>query len=179
MSCGGIRKRADCVPAGLASDPRAPPVVYPHGDLGIVNDGSTGGPLPTACSGLSSRSRTRKRLNNHYLLILLLSLSAGRLTAQVVAGPDQSQQWPCVLAARGRQLDHSEAQAVALGGHLATINDQAEQDWVVALFGQYGGEYLTLWDRLPFDDDPDSRECFELGERAADDVHELGPPRAK
>jgi len=31
----------------------------------------------------------------------------------------------------------SEAEAVALGGHLATINDQAEQDWIWNTFGNY------------------------------------------
>lgn len=40
---------------------------------------------------------------------------------------------------------NSESQAVALGGHLATINDQAEQDWVFATFGSYGGTNLSLW----------------------------------
>lgn len=33
----------------------------------------------------------------------------------------------------------SEAEAVALGGHLATIRNQAEEDWIVRTFGTCGG----------------------------------------
>jgi PKD repeat protein len=95
---------------------------------------------------LSSRSRARTRLNHPAFLILLLSLAAGRLTAQVVAGPviNPSNGHAYWLLAED-SWTHSEAQAVALGGHLATINDQAEQDWIVAEFGQDGGVYRELW----------------------------------
>ena len=41
--------------------------------------------------------------------------------------------------------EDSEAEAIALGGHLATIRNQAEQDWVVETFGGYGGEQRLLW----------------------------------
>jgi hypothetical protein len=39
----------------------------------------------------------------------------------------------------------SEAGAVALGGHLATIRNQAEEDWVVKTFGSYDGKQHLLW----------------------------------
>ncbi len=39
----------------------------------------------------------------------------------------------------------SEAEAVALGGHLATIRNQAEDDWVLHTFGSYGGQQRLLW----------------------------------
>ena len=39
----------------------------------------------------------------------------------------------------------SEAKATALGGHLVTINDQVEQDWVFATFATFGGTNRTLW----------------------------------
>src|SRR2546428_7359019 len=32
----------------------------------------------------------------------------------------------------------SESEAVSLGGHLATINDPSEQNWVFTTFGSYG-----------------------------------------
>jgi len=87
-----------------------------------------------------------KRLNKTSLLISLLCFAAGRLTAQVVAGP-------IVNPANGHAYwllapntwTSSESQAVALGGHLATINDQAEQDWVYAELGSYGGVNRELW----------------------------------
>jgi hypothetical protein len=39
----------------------------------------------------------------------------------------------------------SEAEAVALGGHLATIRNQAEADWVFHTFGSYDGKQHLLW----------------------------------
>lgn len=37
---------------------------------------------------------------------------------------------------------NAEAEAVSLGGHLATIRNAGEQDWVFSTFGTYGG---ALW----------------------------------
>lgn len=39
----------------------------------------------------------------------------------------------------------SETEAVGLGGHLVTISDAAEQDWVFSTFGAYGGLDRSLW----------------------------------
>ena len=39
----------------------------------------------------------------------------------------------------------SEAEAVALGGHLATIRNQAEEDWIFHTFGSYSGKQRLLW----------------------------------
>lgn len=47
----------------------------------------------------------------------------------------------------------SEARAVALGGHLVTLDDQAEQDWVVATFARSGELERDLWCGLR---DPDT-----------------------
>ena len=39
----------------------------------------------------------------------------------------------------------SEAEALAQDGHLATIRNQAEEDWIFKTFGGYGGEQHLLW----------------------------------
>jgi Lectin C-type domain len=39
----------------------------------------------------------------------------------------------------------SEAEAVALGGHLATVRNQAEEDWIFDTFGKYGDQQRLLW----------------------------------
>jgi len=39
-----------------------------------------------------------------------------------------------------------ESNAVALGGHLATLNDPAEQDWVYSTFARLGSFWIGLND---------------------------------
>ncbi|HEY1661357.1 MAG TPA: sigma-70 family RNA polymerase sigma factor [Verrucomicrobiae bacterium] len=41
--------------------------------------------------------------------------------------------------------EESEAQAVALGGHLATVRNQAEEDWIFKTFGHYKWMQRLLW----------------------------------
>ncbi|MGI9519509.1 MAG: C-type lectin domain-containing protein [Pirellulaceae bacterium] len=40
---------------------------------------------------------------------------------------------------------NSEIEAVTLGGHLVTLNDQAENDWVFDTFANFGGQSRALW----------------------------------
>ncbi|MGH7866875.1 MAG: LamG-like jellyroll fold domain-containing protein, partial [Candidatus Dormibacteraceae bacterium] len=44
-----------------------------------------------------------------------------------------------------RSWSQAEAAAVALGGHLATIDDDAEETWIYDTFATYHGVYRPLW----------------------------------
>ena len=39
----------------------------------------------------------------------------------------------------------AEAEAVSLGGHLATVRNQTEEDWIYAQFSQFSGQGRELW----------------------------------
>ena len=49
-----------------------------------------------------------------------------------------------ILLSQGNWTD-SEAKAVALGGHLAVIRNQAEEDFISDFFTFYGGQRHGLW----------------------------------
>jgi hypothetical protein len=77
----------------------------------------------------------------------LLALSRSAVGATPVLGP-------VVYPANGHDYylltvdswSASELEAVALGGHLVTVNNQAENDWVFATFGQDRNLWIGLHD---------------------------------
>ena len=62
---------------------------------------------------------------------------------------------------------NAETYAQSLGGHLATVNDTAEQNWLYATFGRFG-------DVLGGVDGPGGGRDVGVVERTGGDVHELG-----
>ena len=42
---------------------------------------------------------------------------------------------------------NAETYAQSLGGHLVTVNDAAEQDWLYATFGRFGDVWIGLTDQ--------------------------------
>ena len=68
----------------------------------------------------------------------------------------------------------AEARARALGGHLATLRDAGEQEWLFTNFGMFGGEERNLWIGL-HDADP-LNNATNSAERQAEFVWASGEP---
>jgi len=82
----------------------------------------------------------------HLLLIGLATFFARGLHAEVLTGPITNVangHWYFLLAPA--DWPSAEAEAVNLGGHLATIGDDAENAWVTNAFSMFGGVPRTLW----------------------------------
>lgn len=73
-------------------------------------------------------------------------LTTNNISPQVIAGPitNQANGHIYYLLANSTWTE-AEAKAVTLGGHLATINDAAENNWVLSTFANYGGAAHSLW----------------------------------
>src|ERR1035441_2922373 len=83
------------------------------------------------------------------LLALVIVVTALSTNAGIIAGP-------VVNPANGHAYyllskntwSNDEAEAVSMGGHLATIRNAGEQQWVFSSFGGYGGAlWIGLTDR--------------------------------
>ena len=74
----------------------------------------------------------------------LLTLATGA-SAAVVSGPitNPGNGHAYYKLAFGQSWTASEAEAQSLGGHLVTINDAAENNWVADNFGDFNNLYWT------------------------------------
>lgn len=82
-----------------------------------------------------------------FAFMLIAALSAEMTAnAAVVTGPivNPANNHSYYLLAQSSWQD-AETEAVSLSGHLATINDAAEQSWVFNTFGYFGGTDHSLW----------------------------------
>ncbi len=86
-------------------------------------------------------------MNTKFLacLGLAVSLAAFETSAQIVTGPvvNQANGHSYYLLGPVFWTD-AEAQGIALGGHLVTINDAAENLWVYNSFSSFGGQPRAL-----------------------------------
>ena len=78
---------------------------------------------------------------------------ASHVSSQILAGPvmplspeimNPNNGHIYIMLTQGNWTE-SEAKAVSLGGHLVTINNQAEEDWVASVFSGYGAQVHNLW----------------------------------
>ena len=81
------------------------------------------------------------------VLITIINLnSAAAGTAGRISGPmynPQTHHWYCLLSAS--TWTEAELEAVRLGGHLVTIENREENDWVLRTFGNFGGSPKMIW----------------------------------
>lgn len=99
-----------------------------------------------AIHGMLQREEMRKHFS---LVALAASLVGTPVWGTILEGPieDPGNHHNYVLLTPDTWTN-SEAEAVALGGALVTINDQAEQDWVFETFATGGGDGRALWTGL-------------------------------
>ncbi len=99
---------------------------------------------------LSRRSSNLRNRNTMKIIYAILTMTVLGLVqsshASALSGPilDSANGHFYYLLASDT-WSNSEAQAVALGGHLVTINDSAEETFVYNTFSAYGGVNRTLW----------------------------------
>jgi alpha-tubulin suppressor-like RCC1 family protein len=94
-----------------------------------------------------------RALSSNEIAAIYAAGSAGKCTsasvpaAAILAGPiSNPANGHCYYLLQTNTWTGAEASAVALGGHLVTINDAAEQTWVYNTFATYGGTNRNaLW----------------------------------
>ena len=78
----------------------------------------------------------------HPLRALENVLSINQLASSPVVNPNNHHTY---ILLRPATWERSEQLAKKLGGHLATVRNQAEEDWIFKTFGRYGGTPRLLW----------------------------------
>jgi len=74
--------------------------------------------------------------------LFLAAVVQARPLSPLIVNPNNHHSYLLLNAATWKD---SEAEAVALGGHLATIRNRSEEDWIFKTFGGYGGNQHLLW----------------------------------
>lgn len=78
-----------------------------------------------------------------FTILVLLALTAATASAQVwYTNPANGHQYAELTPYLS--WEDSEAQAISLGGHLVTINDAAENEWVRSTFSVYNFDWMWI-----------------------------------
>lgn len=90
----------------------------------------------------------------HFMAVALAFVGTlGTASGSVLSGPHfRSGSDHAYFLVQADGWVESEAEAGAFGGHLATVNDEAEQRWILDTFGALGGS-RSLWIGLRREDD--------------------------
>ena len=75
-------------------------------------------------------------------LLLLAAVAQARPLSPPIVNPGNHHSYLLLDTSTWKE---AEAEAVRLGGHLATIRNPAEEDWVFRTFGSYDGKQHLLW----------------------------------
>lgn len=89
-------------------------------------------------------------MRTKYVLMLatIFALASSKVRSQIATGPITNQVTGHYYYLVGPDYwTNAEAQAVALNGHLVTINDAAENAWVLSTFGSYGNLLIGFTDQ--------------------------------
>jgi len=105
-------------------------------------------------------------------LALEKALGLDRPFSQAIVNPNNHHTYRLLRSATWQD---SEARAVALGGHLATVRNQAENDWILQTFSSYGGAERILWIGLS-DRDKKSHFAWSSGESVSYTAWAEGEP---
>ncbi|HZM04031.1 MAG TPA: C-type lectin domain-containing protein [Candidatus Saccharimonadales bacterium] len=74
--------------------------------------------------------------------MLIRALGLDRAVSAPIVNPANHHRYILLSASTWKE---AEAGAVKIGGHLATIRNQTEEDWIFKTFGNYSGTQRLLW----------------------------------
>jgi hypothetical protein len=111
-----------------------------------------------------------------FLAMSILAFHCSVTRSEVIGGPIKNPttgHWYYLLSESTWGV--AESEAIHLGGHLVTVNDAAEQEWVYTTFGAFGGIYRSLWIGLN-DTEEEGRFVWSSGELADYRNWQVGAP---
>src|SRR5688572_19694012 len=87
-----------------------------------------------------------QEMNKTLLFAIGLCLLPGLLRGAVLAGPVTNNATGNLYYLLAQSTwPSAEAEAIQLGGHLVTIDDASENNWVFSTFAGFGGQPRCLW----------------------------------